>query len=93
MTDEELDDLSRRAHAIYDRDLRVLLEPEHNGELVAIHVDTGDYAVANTSSRARVALRNRHPLGMIVTTKIGPPSDDPLAYRILASRILSGKQK
>jgi hypothetical protein len=93
MTDEELDDLSQRMHVIYDRQLRGALEPDHNGQFVAIHIDTGEYVVADTSSRARATLRDRQPIGMIGTTKIGPSDDDSLAYRILAGQLLSGQRK
>ncbi len=68
----ELDDVTRQGLAIYDTRLRAILEPEHNGKVVAIHVDSGDYAVARNSPLARRALRARYPEGMILTTDIGP---------------------
>src|SRR5205823_2745285 len=41
-----LDAVSQRGLAIYESRLKKVLEPEHNGETVAIHVESGDYAVA-----------------------------------------------
>lgn len=87
-----MDDLSRRAHVIYSERLQSLLEPAHNGEFVAIHVDSEDYAIGNSSSHARFALRERHHTGLIVTTKIGS-ADDSLAYRMLASQLYAGQRK
>ncbi len=72
MQTNELDEVTRRGLAIYDARLRAILEPEHNGKVVAIHVDSGDYAVARNSPLARRALRARRPEGMILTTDIGP---------------------
>lgn len=90
---DEIDALSRRAHAIYADRLQQELEPVHNGEFVAIHVDSADHAISRTSSGARFALRQRHPEGMIVTTKIGPLETDSVADRILAGQETSGRQK
>ena len=90
---EELERLSAVGRSIYDAKLKTLLEPEYNGQFVAIHLETGDYAVASTSSKARFTLRDKHPEGMIMTGNIGPAKDNQLAYRILASQLLAGQQK
>lgn len=86
LSEDELSELSQRAVAIYAEKLKALLEPAHNGSTVAIHLDTGDYAVAATSPRARQALRERHPDGLIATMIVGPEANFQLAYRILASQ-------
>lgn len=88
ITTDDLDVLSQRGRAIYDEKLKALLEPEHNGQDVAIHLDSGDYQVGPRSARPAVALRRRHQDGgAIMTTLIGPPqSDDTLAYTMLLSR-------
>lgn len=39
------EEFARRGEAVYERDLRKLLEPEHNGEVVAIDIVTGAYEV------------------------------------------------
>ena len=92
LSEAVMDDLSRRAHTFYTERLQSILEPAHNGEFVAIHLDSGNYTLGKTSSQARFALREREPDGMIVTSKIGVV-DDPLAYRILASQLVAGQQK
>jgi hypothetical protein len=49
-----------------------ILEPQRNGEIVAIHLDTEDYEIAQLSALARALLRARHAEGMIATMDIGP---------------------
>ena len=93
LSEDALDEISRRARIIYSERLQAMLEPTANGQFVAIHVDSADYSVGRTSSGARFALRKHHPAGMIVTTKIGPAADDSLTYRMLASQFMAGQQK
>ena len=84
-----LDPVSLRGLAIYQESLKSLLEPEHNGEAVAIHVDTGEYAVARNHTLALRALLERfEPDGKVVTLTIGPPTaaDFDMAYRMLAGQ-------
>jgi hypothetical protein len=58
---------------------------------VAIHVDSGDYAVAATHSQAARALLARHPAdGRTVTLTIGPPTDIDLR---LTARMLAGRKQ
>ena len=85
-----LSPLGRKGLEIYQTRLQADLEPGHNGEAVAIHVDTGDYAVADTHSHAARALLSRHERdGRIVTFTIGPPTDSDLR---LAARIVAGRK-
>lgn len=86
LSEEELSAQSQRALAIYTEKLKPVLEPAQNGSTVAIHLDTGDYAVAATSPGARQTLRARHPNGPIATMTVGPETNFQLAYRILASQ-------
>ena len=44
--------LGQEGLAIYEASLKHILEPDHNGEAVAIHVDTGDYAIGQSHSTA-----------------------------------------
>jgi hypothetical protein len=77
--------LSQEGRALHDERLKALLEPAHNGETIAIHLDTGDYALANNSPDASREIRMRHSEGLIMTTVVGPEQMDPLAYRMLAA--------
>lgn len=79
-----LSPLAKQALVLYETNLKVALEQQYLGQAVAIHPDTGDYAVGPTHSKAAAVLLARHePDGRIVTLTIGPPTDADLR---LASR-------
>lgn len=85
MSEDELDRITSVAVAIYNQRLKGVLEPSQNGRTVALHLDSGDYALARNSSEARRALRGRHPEGMIATLLVGPNQLDQLAVRMLGN--------
>ena len=95
ISEDELNRLSAKGHAIYDARLKAILEPGYNGQDVAIHLDTGDYEVGKRASRPAITLRKRHPEGgMIMVTDVGPPRpDDMLAARMLASKLAASQNK
>jgi len=67
---------------IYDTDLRAKLEPDRNGDIVAIHLESHDYEVDHRSLDAWKALRLRHPIGEIAFVDIGPVAEtDSLELR------------
>jgi len=76
-------DIGARGTALYETALRAKLEPNHNGEFVAIHPDTHDYAVASTSGDALRALYARHPEGGLMVRRIGSEPQHGLAARLL----------
>jgi hypothetical protein len=72
-TPEYRAELVDKGQTIYNLKLRPILEPVHNNEYVAIHVDTEDYALGRTFREASDALQARHPKdGRMVGWKIGP---------------------
>ncbi len=91
-TEEEIERLSDLGGAIYAERLKPLLEPAHNGEWVAIHVDTGDYALGKNAPRALDALREKQPIGLVVTMRVGPETQDPTLYRMLASQMIQQRK-
>lgn len=86
MTEEEMERLGERADAIYNERLKALLEPEHNGKVVGIHVESGEYALGKRFPDAMRAIRRQRPEGFIVTMSVGPQQPDPTLDRILAQR-------
>ncbi len=89
--EELLSPLAEKGRAIYEERLKPLLEPGQSGKAVAIHVDSGDYAVGENHSDAARALLARHePDGRIVTLTIGPPTDSDLR---LAARMTAGRKR
>ena len=55
------EETARLGDEIYERDIRARVEPHHNGEYVAIDVDSGEYAVADDIIAAVDLLRARRP--------------------------------
>lgn len=91
--EQQRDDVTRRGLAIYEEQLRKTVERQHLGKVVAIHVDTGDYVVAEESPDAMRAMMARHPEGQMFIRRIGPPtaSDLRLATRVVAAEVIHGK--
>jgi hypothetical protein len=81
--EDGLDDVARRGIAIYNEKLRAFLESAHNGKSVAIHLDSGDYALAETSNKAMLKMREIHPEGLLLLHVIGRGSAPGIASRIL----------
>lgn len=68
-------EFGRRAHSIYDAELRHKLEPEQNGRYLALEVETGDYEIADRFRDANEKLRERHPLPtLFFVFRIGYPA-------------------
>lgn len=51
----------RLGDEIYQRDIRQRVEESHHGKMIAIDVDSGDYAIADTATAASDRLRERRP--------------------------------
>ena len=59
------------ANKIYDEKLKSLLEPEHLGKIIAIHVETGDYFFGHTVLEACGKGREQHPDAVFVCRRVG----------------------
>lgn len=93
VTEEYLQELAERGEAIYDR-LQAALAPEFDGQHIAIHVDTEDYAIAKFSTVAARELGRRHPVdGRIFSRLIGSGPDTDFVARHAAFDVLSGQAK
>jgi len=86
---DPLDEVARRGEEHY-RHLHSTLEREHSGEIVAIHPDSGDHAVAGGEEEALRVIRSRHPEGLLFVRRIGPGT---AADRRLAARIEKAQRR
>ncbi|MBI4568995.1 MAG: hypothetical protein HY719_11430 [Planctomycetes bacterium] len=50
-----------RARAIYDQRLKQTLEPEHNGKVIIVHVETGEYCMNENPVDALDEFESKHP--------------------------------
>ena len=55
------EDIARMGSEIYERDIRPQVEADHDGEIVAIDVDSGEWVVAADSMAATDRLRAQRP--------------------------------
>lgn len=55
------EETGRRGKEIYDRDIRSLVEPEHDGKFVAIDVDSGCWALGEEKLDAADRLEAERP--------------------------------
>ena len=46
------EETARLGKEIYERDIRRQVEADHHGEIIAIDVDSGDWAIADTATNA-----------------------------------------
>ena len=66
-----IEETARLGDAIYEERVRARVEREHYGDVVAIDVNSGDYAVADEVLAAADALRQRRPNADIWFVRVG----------------------
>lgn len=94
VSDAAREDIFQRGQALYIAQLKSLLEPNYSRSFVAIHVDTGEYAVARSSSEAVRAMRRRYPAdGRLYVRRVGDEPEYGLAARILTSDMIAAQPK
>jgi hypothetical protein len=64
-------DAGKRGDEIYDRDVRSQVEPQRNGEIVAIDLDTGAWEVDPDEITAAHRLEARYPDAQIWVVRVG----------------------
>ena len=55
------DEIARLGDEIYERDVRAQVETDHHGEVVAIDVESGHWAIGDNVIAATDRLRAQHP--------------------------------
>ena len=65
------EEAAQRGDEIYDRDVRSQLEPQHNGEIVAIDLDTGAWEIDADEDIAADRLQARLPDAQILVLRVG----------------------
>ncbi len=65
------EEVARLGREIYERDIRHQVEADHYGEVIAIDVDSGDYAIADTASVAAKRLRAQRPDAGVWLMRVG----------------------
>jgi hypothetical protein len=65
------EETARRGDEIYERRVRALVEAEHRGEVVAIDVGSGAYALGDGALAASKQSLARHPDAQIWLVRVG----------------------
>lgn len=69
-----LSTLDQDGEAVYEKQLKAALEPQHSGEFVAIEPSSGRYFLGETATAALVAARNAMPDSLFFLTRVGRTS-------------------
>ena len=65
------EETARRGNEIYERDIRHLVEADHHGEVIAIDVGSGSYALGDNAIAASEGLRGQHPDAQVWLMRVG----------------------
>jgi hypothetical protein len=65
------EEIARRGDEIYDRNIRAKVEGAHDGKVVAIDVDTGEYALGEMGWSAAEPLLAKNPDAQIWLVRVG----------------------
>ena len=79
------EETARLGDAIYERDIRQQVEADHHGEIVAIDVDSGNWAIGENVTTAWERLVSQHPDGGFWFVRVGYPAVYHLGGRPLRS--------
>jgi hypothetical protein len=66
-----VEEIARRGDEIYDHSIRVEVEGKYDGQVVAIDVDTGRYALGETAWAAAEPLLSQSPDAQIWLVRVG----------------------
>lgn len=67
------EELARRGDEIYERDIKSLVEPGHNGKILVIDVETGDWEMDDDEIAASKRLQARQPDAQVWMLRVGSP--------------------
>ncbi len=65
------EETARRGDAIYEQQVRPLVEAGNQGKIVAIDIETGDYALGETAVAAARELSARRPDAEVWLVRVG----------------------
>ena len=70
-TPQSREETARLGKEIYERDIRHLVEVDHHGEVVAIDVGSGSYALGENAIVASEGLREHYPDAQVWLMRVG----------------------
>ncbi len=73
--------LAQRGQQLYDQQIRAQVEDAHHGEFLVLHVDTGDYEIAEDELTALRRAQAKHPGAQFYFIRIGYAAAYRLGFR------------
>lgn len=74
MSQAEIESLAARGQEIYDRRLKAILEPAHDGGFVAVDLDTEEHSLARRGGEALHLAARRFPGKVFFLARVGSPA-------------------
>jgi hypothetical protein len=81
----EAQEFGRRGEEIYERDILPHVRPEDDWKVVAIEIETGDYAIGKDEIDADHRLRARHPEALFWFRRVGSRYLHRFGYRSITA--------
>ncbi len=60
-TPTTIDNVGKRGQAVYDENIRHLVESEHHGRFIAVEPDSGDYVIRDRIVDAQLDMQAKRP--------------------------------
>ena len=60
-TPTNIDNVGERGQAVYDANIRHVVEPAHHGKFIAVEPDSGDYVIRDRIVDAMLDMRAKRP--------------------------------
>ncbi len=74
MPQTTLEEVAKRAKAIYEQRLRAVLEPTHRGWYILIEPDSGEHFLARTMADAGIEGNKKYPDRTKIFMRVGHPA-------------------
>lgn len=78
------EEIAARGRRLYERKLRAILEPQHDGEFLILNVETGEYELDADDDAASKRAKDRFPNAPLLTLRVGRNSAYQIGARGLA---------
>ena len=70
-TPTTIDNVGERGQAVYDANIRHLVEPAHHGKFIAVEPDSGDYVIRDQIVDAMLDMKAKRPHAYSHIIRIG----------------------
>jgi hypothetical protein len=75
------DEIVERGQALYDRQIREKVEPQHNGKFLVLDIETGEFEIDADSVAAVERATAKHPDPALYLLRVGFPTAVKLGGR------------